>query len=65
MTTQTISAYQGYGHRVQLVRRATIAREYAIIDNRRVLVTSKSEPVAKEAFINHVASIILQLSFDL
>lgn len=65
MTDKTISSYQGYGHRVQLIRRATVAREFAVVDNRRVLVSTRHEETAKGAFLNHVASIVRQLSLQL
>ena len=65
MTDKTISSYRGYGHRVQLIRRATIAREYAVVDNRRVLVSTRHEETAKSAFLNHVASIVRQLALQI
>ena len=64
MTDMTISSYRGYGHRVQLIRRATVAREFAVVDNRRVLVSTRHEETAKGAFLNHVASIVRQLAIE-
>lgn len=65
MTDKTISSYRGYGHRVQLIRRAAVAREFAVVDNRKVLVSTCHEETAKGAFLNHVASIVRQLSLQL
>ena len=65
MTDKTISSYRGYGHRVQLIRRATVAREFAVVDNRRVLVSTRLEETAKGAFLNHVAGIVRQTSLTL
>ena len=65
MTDKTISSYQGYGHRVQLVRRATVAREFAVVDNRRVVFSMANETAAKDLFLNHVANIVRQLSLEL
>lgn len=65
MTDRTISSYQGYGHRVQLVRRAAVAREFAVIDNRRVIHTTTNETLGKDMFLNHVSSIVRQLSLPL
>lgn len=65
MTEKTVSAYRGYGHRVQMVRRNAVAREYAIIDNRKVICSSWSESVCRETFLNHVASIVRQTSLPL
>lgn len=65
MTDKTISSYQGYGHRVQLIRRASVAREFAVCDNRKVLFTTASETFAKDLFLNHVAGIVRQLRLEL
>ena len=65
MTDKTISSYQGYGHRVQLIRRAAVAREFAVVDNRRVLLSTCQEETAKRAFLSHVTSILLQLTLEL
>ena len=65
MKDVTQSSYQGFGHRVQLIKRADVARSWAVVDNRRVMVSSRHEDVAKESFLNHVASIVRQLSLEL
>ena len=65
MTEKTISTYRGFGHRVQLIRRQAVARQYAIIDNRRILSSSTHEVVAKEAFLNIVAGIVRQTALEL
>ena len=60
MRDKTISSFQGFGHRVQLIRRADIARSWALVDNRRILVSTRDEDTGKGAFLNHVASIVRQ-----
>ena len=65
MTDRTVSSYQGFGHRVQLIRRATVAREWAVVDNRRVIVSTRSEATGKDIFLNHVAGIVRQLELQL
>ena len=60
MRDKTVSSYQGFGHRVQLIRRADIARSWALVDNRRILVSTRDEDTGKGAFLNHVASIVRQ-----
>lgn len=62
MIDRTISSYQGFGHRVQLVRREAVSRNWAIIDNRRVLMSFWNETEAKSYFLNHVAGIVRQLA---
>lgn len=65
MTEKTISSYSGYGYRVQLIRRDAVARSWACVSNRRVVFSSSHETTAKEAFLNHVASIVRQTFIDL
>ncbi len=65
MLVTTISSYCGFGHNVRLQRRDAVARCWAVIDNRRVVLTSMIESVAKEAFLNHVATIMRQLTLDI
>lgn len=65
MTDKTVSSYQGFGHRVQLIRRATVAREWAVVDNRRVIHSTVAETLAKDMFLNHVAGIVRQLEIQL
>ena len=65
MTEKTISSYSGYGYRVQLIRRNAVARNWAVVSNRRVVFSSSHETTAKEGFLNHVASIVRQTSIDL
>lgn len=64
MTDRTISSYQGYGHRVQLIRKSAVARSWSILDNRRVISSVDQETLAKDIFLNHVASIVRQLSIN-
>ena len=65
MTEKTISSYSGYGYRVQLIRRNAVARNWAVVSNRRVVFSSYHETTAKEGFLNHVASIVRQTSIEL
>ena len=65
MTDMTVSSYQGFGHRVQLIRRNAVARSWAIIDNRRVIHSTSSETLGKDMFLNHVAGIVRQLEIQL
>lgn len=65
MTDVTISSYQGFGHRVQLIRRNAVARQWAIVDNRRVIHSTGAETLAKDMFLNHVAGIVRQLEIQL
>lgn len=65
MTDVTVSSYQGFGHRVQLIRRNAVARQWAIVDNRRVIHATGTETLAKDMFLNHVAGIVRQLEIQL
>lgn len=64
MTDKTMSSYQGFGHRVQLIRRADVARSWSILDNRRVISSVRQETLAKDIFLNHVAGIVRQTSIN-
>lgn len=64
MTDRTISSYQGYGHRIQLIKRSAVARSWSILDNRRVISSVDQETLAKDIFLNHVAGIVRQLSIN-
>ena len=64
MTDKTMSSYQGFGHRVQLIRRSDVARSWAIVDNRRVISSVRQETLAKNIFLNHVVGIVRQLSIN-
>ena len=65
MRDKTISSYQGFGHRVQLIQRENIVRSWVLMDNRKVLVSAKDVFTGKAAFLNHVASIVRQRQFEL
>ena len=65
MTERTISSYSGYGHRVQLIQRDAGARQWAVVSNRRVVLSSFRETIAKEGFLNHVAGIVRQTAIEL
>lgn len=60
MATRTQSSYQGYGHRVQVVKRDDVAKSYSVLDNRKVLITTMNEALAKDVFLNTVAGIVRQ-----
>lgn len=62
MATRTQSSFQGYGHRVQVIRRDDVARCYSVLDNRRVLITTQNESLAKDVFLNTVAGLVRQTS---
>lgn len=65
MTEKVISTYRGFGHRVHLIKRPEVARQWVVLDNRRVLLSTSNELVAKRTFMNHTASIIWQTEIDL
>lgn len=60
MATRTQSSFQGYGHRVQVIKRDDVAKNYSVIDNRRVLITTQNESMAKDIFLNTVAGLVRQ-----
>lgn len=60
MASRTQSSFQGYGHRVQVIKRDNVARDYAVTDNRRVLITTQNESLAKDVFLNTVAGLVRQ-----
>lgn len=60
MAIRTQSSFQGYGHRVQVIKRDDAARSFTVLDNRRVLITTQNESLAKDMFLNTVASLVRQ-----
>ena len=60
MATRTQSSYQGYGHRVQVVKRDDVAKSYSVLDNRKVLITTMNEALAKDVFLNTIAGLVRQ-----
>ena len=60
MATRTQSSFQGYGQRVQVVKRDDVAVRYSVMDNRRVLITTQNESLAKDVFLNTVAGLVRQ-----
>ena len=60
MASRTQSSFKGYGHRVQVIKRDNVARDYAVTDNRRVLITTQNESLAKDVFLNAVAGLVRQ-----
>lgn len=60
MASKTQSSFQGYGHRVQIIKRDDVAKNYSVMDNRRVLITTQNESLAKDVFLNTVAGLVRQ-----
>lgn len=60
MATRTQSSFQGYGHRVQVIKRDDVAKNYSVLDNRKVLITTMNEALAKDVFLNTVAGLVRQ-----
>lgn len=60
MATRTQSSFQGYGHRVQVINRDDAAKSYSVLDNRKVLITTMNESLAKDVFLNTVARLVRQ-----
>lgn len=60
MATRTQSSFQGYGHRVQVIKRDDVAKKYSVLDNRRVLITTQNESLAKDVFLNTIAGLVRQ-----
>lgn len=60
MASKTQSSFQGYGHRVQVIKRDDVARNYSVMDNRRVLITTQNESLAKDVFLNTIAGLVRQ-----
>lgn len=60
MASRTQSSFQGYGHRVQVIKRDDVAKSYSVMDNRRVLITTQNESLAKDVFLNTVAGLVRQ-----
>lgn len=60
MSTRTQSSFQGYGHRVQVIKRDDVAKSYSVLDNRKVLITTMNESLAKDVFLNMVAGLVRQ-----
>ena len=60
MATRTQSSFQGYGHRVQVIKRDDVAKSYSVLDNRKVLITTMNEALAKDVFLNTVAGLVRQ-----
>lgn len=60
MATRTQSSFQGYGHRVQVIKRDNVAKCYSVLDNRRVLLTTQNESLAKDVFLNTIAGLVRQ-----
>lgn len=60
MASKTQSSFQGYGHRVQVIKRDDVAKSYSVLDNRKVLITTMNESLAKDVFLNSVAGLVRQ-----
>lgn len=60
MAQRTQSSFQGYGHRVQVIRHDDVAKCYSVLDNRRVLIRTMNESLANDVFLNTVAGLVRQ-----
>lgn len=60
MASRTQSSFQGYGHRVQIIKRDGVAKSYSVLVNRRVFITTKNERLAKDVFLNTIAGLVRQ-----
>lgn len=60
MASRTQSSFQGYGHRIQVIKRDDVAKNYSVLDNRRVLITTQNESLAKDVFLNTIAGLVRQ-----
>lgn len=62
MATRTQSSFIGLGHRIQLIKRDEIAKCYAVMDNRRIVISTMHETLAKDVFLNTIAGVVRQTS---
>ena len=62
MATMTQSSFIGLGHRIQLVKRDEVAKSYAVLDNRRIVISTMHETLAKDVFLNTIAGVVRQTS---
>ena len=60
MASRTTSSFQGYGHRVQITKDDTVAVCFRVLDNRRVIISTGNESLAKDVFLNTVAGLVRQ-----
>ena len=64
MRVKTISGFQGYGYRIQLLQKDELSREFSVLVNRRVIITTDAETLAKSVFLNQVASVVRQTGIN-
>lgn len=64
MRVKTISGYQGYGYRIQLLRKDGLSKEFSVLSNRRVVITTPTETLAKDVFLNQVAGVVRQTAIN-
>lgn len=62
MATRTQSSFIGLGHRIQLIKRDEVAKCYAVLDNRRIVISTMHETLAKDIFLNTIAGVVRQTS---
>lgn len=43
-----------------MIKRDNVVRDYAVTDNRRVLITTQNESLAKDVFLNTIAGLVRQ-----
>lgn len=64
MSVKTISGYQGYGYRIQLIQREELLNEFCVLINRRVIISTDDQTLAKSVFLNQVASVVRQTGIN-
>lgn len=62
MATRTQSSFIGLGHRIQLIKRDEVAKCYAVTDNRKIVISTMHETLAKDVFLNTIAGVVRQTS---
>lgn len=58
MSNKTKATFCGFGHRVNLVYRQEQARQWAVIDNRRIVHAGRYVENAKDIFSRYTEAII-------
>lgn len=64
MKDQTISSFQGYGYRLQLIKRTGLCKVFLVSLNRRVVINTAIESLAKDVFLNQLSGIVRQTSIQ-
>lgn len=58
MMNKTKATFCGFGHRVNVVYRQEQARQWAVIDNRRIVHAGKDVEIAKDIFTRYIEAIV-------